>query len=222
MPININVRAPEIDESEDAAPPDSAFSSLFNREYLWPAKGDRLFRAASDWERSVDFSNHNHAAIWDGYTRSGEILVEECKRSPSDRNDLIYPILYCYRHSLELAMKWVIVMYGGLAGIHAADYLDHDLWKLWTACKKVILEVGSDDDSDDLQAVQQVVKDFHDWDKSSITFRYSYDKNGVTLKLPDHPIDLDNVKAVMRAVQNFFSGVDGELDFNSSNADYGY
>ena len=55
-----------------------------------------------------------------------------------------------------------------------------------------------------------------------MAFRYSYDKNGVTLKLPDHPIDLENVKNVMRAVQNFFSGVDGQLDFNSSNAGYEY
>ena len=135
---------------------------------------------------------------------------------------MIYQILYCYRHSLELAMKWVIFMYGGLAGVHAADYLDHDLWKLWTACKKVILEVGSDEEDDGLRAVQQIVKDFHEWDKSSMAFRYSFDKNGVKLKLPDHPIDLDNVKNVMRAEQNFFSGVDGQLDFNSSNAGYEY
>jgi hypothetical protein len=65
--------------------------------------------------------------------RSGDILVEECRRNPTDRHNLVYPILYCYRHGLELAMKWVIGIFGRLAGVYSADYLDHDLWKLWTA-----------------------------------------------------------------------------------------
>jgi hypothetical protein len=88
--------------------------------------------------------------------------------------------------------------------------------------KKVILEVGSDGDNETLRAVQQIVKDFHDWDKFSMAFRYSEDRNGVTLKLPDYPIDLDNIKDVMQAVEHFFSGVDGQLDANSSNAGYEY
>jgi hypothetical protein len=225
MPINIRP-PPETDEGEEDAAlnTDSGFSRILNLEYLWPAKGDRLFRADNDWERSAEFSNHRisrHVDIWDGYMRSGDCLIEECRRNPADRNNLVYPILYCYRHGLELAMKWIIGMYGRLASVYSADYLDHDLWKLWVACKKVILEVGSDDDSSEvLQAVEQVVKDFHDWDKFSMAFRYSNDKNGVSLKLPDYPIDLENIKKVMQAVRHFFSGVDGELDFNSSNVGY--
>ena len=55
-----------------------------------------------------------------------------------------------------------------------------------------------------------------------MAFRYSEDRNGVTLKLPDYPIGLDNIKDVMQAVEHFFSGVDGQLDANSSNAGYEY
>lgn len=64
------------------------------------------------------------------------------------------------------------------------------------------------------------MKDFYHWDKTAIAFRYSDNRNGVIPKLPDYPIDLDNVKSVMQAVENFFSGVDGQLDANSSNAGY--
>jgi hypothetical protein len=56
-------------------------------------------------------------------------------------------------------------LYGEPAGIYSANYLDHDLWKLWTACKKVILEVGSDGYNETLRAVEQIVKDFYDWTK---------------------------------------------------------
>jgi hypothetical protein len=41
------------------------------------------------------------------------------------------------------------------------------------------------------------VKDFYDWDKTAIAFRYSDNRNGVIPKLPDYPIDLDNVKSVI-------------------------
>ena len=117
-------------------------------------------------------------------------------------------------------MKWIIGMYGRFAGIDSAHYRDHDLWKLWTACRKVILEVGSDGEDEALHAVQQVVKDFHELDKSSMAFRYSDDKNGITIELPDRPVDLDNVKDVMQAIHNFFGGVDCQLDNNSRNIPY--
>jgi hypothetical protein len=220
MPINIRI-PPEIDESDDT----ESASLVLDREYLWPANGDRLFRTAYNWEKSVNFSNHRisrHIDIWNGYMRSGDILVEECSRNPTDGYDFIYPILYCYRHGLELAMKWVVDMYGRLVGVYSADYLDHDLRKLWAVCKKVLLEVGSYDDSEALRAVQQIVNEFHEWDKLSMAFRYSCDKHGFTLKLPDYPIDLNNIKNVMQAVGHFFLAADAQLDATSSNTGYEY
>jgi hypothetical protein len=143
-------------------------------------------------------------------------------------------------------MKWIIHRYGRYAHISRAqytcskllcdegkkmlqrngdadaedqDYAHHDLWKLWKVCKKVILEVGSDGETEGLLAVEQVVKDFHDLDKSSFSFRYSTDKKGVVIRLPDAPFDLENIKNVMEAVNNLFTGADGQLDQNSSGAD---
>jgi hypothetical protein len=209
LPINL-YNSSEIAENDDD------YLELYNREYLWPAKGDRLFRATDDWEWRINFTDHRISRfldIWIDYSKSGKILIEECQRDPTIREFMIYPILYCYRHSLELAMKWVIWMYGRPAGVYSGDYRDHDLWKLWTGCKKVILHFRSDGESETLRAVEQIIRDFHDWDKSSIAFRYSDDKNSLIPKLPDLTIDLDNIKNVMQAVANFFTGVDGQLGF---------
>ena len=147
---------------------------------------------------------------------AGAKLVEQCEggKSPLERQELVYPILFCYRHALEVAMKWIIGQYGRHAEIVPNDYLDHDLWKLWQACKKVILEIGSDGETEALLAVQQVVKDFHDLDKSSFAFRYSMDKNGMVIGLPNKPFDLSNIKDVMEGVDNLFIGADSELDSN--------
>ena len=206
----------------------SSFVSLLDREFLWPAKGDRLLRRADDWDKGASFSRDGqsrHAHIWNGYKKAGAALVEECSRNASSRRFLIYPILFCYRQGLELAMKWIVIHYGGCAGVSAEDIFHHDLWQLWRACKTVVLKVGLDgdtDDEDDLEVAEKIVKEFHDLDKTSLALRYPYDKNGIVPPLPDREIDLENVKKVMDAVLNFFTGADGQLDANVSAADYDY
>jgi hypothetical protein len=194
------------------------------QDYRWPKKGDRLLRTSDNWNRGVEFGADGyarHVHIWSGYMRAGAALIDECEREPVDRHFLVYPILFNYRHSLELAIKWIIDRYGRYAGVWLGeDERDHDLWALWQRCKTVIDKVGSSGDDEALNAVEQIVKDFHDLDKSSMAFRYPTTKKGKTIKLPEISIDLRNVRDVMEGVDNFFSGVDGQLDHNAGAVDW--
>lgn len=126
-----------------------------------------------------------------------------------ERNFVIYPILYNYRHGLELAMKWIVVTYGG-QGLSEIDH-DHNLWKLWKSCRELIEQYDSPNPDID-GVVEQIVKDFHDLDKAGITFRYGWGKSGCSMKLPDHLIDLENIRDVMEGVAGYFDGLDGWLD----------
>ena len=86
-------------------------------------------------------------------------------------------------------------------------------------CKKILIEARSPDDrDDDIRAVEQIVKDFHEVDEYAMAFRYSKDKNGATIPLPDMRVDLENMQRVMEAVDNFFKGADGMLDNLCANA----
>lgn len=185
-----------------------------------------MLRSEDDWERGVTFDEFEvarHVHIWEGYMKAGAALVDECERSDFrlDRHELAYPILFCYRHALELAMKWVIGRYGHYAPISPDDYRHHNLWELWMACKTIILDVGSDGENGALHAVERVVKDFHELDKGSFSFRYSTDKKGMVISLPDVSFDLANIKDIMEGMNNFFTGVDGQLDANSSAMEWG-
>jgi hypothetical protein len=189
------------------------FSDILAMEYRWPKKGDRLLRPSDDPRTAVSFSPHQFsrdAFIWDGYMTAGAALIDEAERRPHDRNTLVYPILFNYRHGLEVAMKWTIEQYGSVANV-ALDALDHDLWSLWKKCKAILLAVPTPDADESLKSVEQMVKDFHDLDKEAIALRYSRKANGVTILLPDKPINLENVEHVMEAVDNFFKGTDGML-----------
>jgi len=200
-----------------------SFSDILTMKYRWPKKGDRLLRASGDWETAVHFEPHamsRDAFLWDGYMTAGAALIDEAERRPHDRHGLIYPILFNYRHGLEIAMKWTISMYGRL-GEMRLDERDHNLLDLWNKCRTILASVERPGEEEATKAVGQVVKDFHDVDKAATAFRYSTDKNGGTIVLPNHAIDLQNLQEVMEAVNNFFKGADGMLsDILSAVPDY--
>ena len=204
-------------DDEEEKKCDSVFAKPENfipLEYRWPKKGDRLLSAVGDLPQSVTFAEHvfeRNVLIWDGYFKAGAVLANQCERGNNlDRHRLIYPILFCYRHGLELAMKCIIGRYDQFAEIP----MHHDLWVLWEVCKTVILEQGSDGENEALRAVEQIVKEFHDLDQGSFSFRYSTNKKRMVIPLPDVPIDLTNIRDVMTGVVHFFDGVDAQLGYN--------
>jgi hypothetical protein len=185
------------------------FEGILDQPYRWPKKGDRLLRKTDDWNRGTGFSNDGisrHVHIWDGYMSAGEALVEDCRRNPQARHSLIYPILFLYRHALELAMKWILTMYGGY---DVNSIAHHNLWQLWKLCREVIDAAGNYDRSTD--TVEAIIKEMHDLDKSALSFRYGIDRNNEPPKLPEGLYDPENISDVMTGVGHFFDGTDGML-----------
>jgi hypothetical protein len=201
-----------------------SFEDILNREYRWPKETDQLLRQPSHWEdgvRFADFGFSREVFIWDGYMKAGAVLVERAMKSEHDRHHLVYPIIFNYRHGLEVAIKWVLDRYGRYAAIY--DYeKDHRLDKLWRACKQVIVEFSGDGPDEAVEVVEKIVLEFHQLDPSSFAFRYSTNKKGALVDLPDIPIDLENIRDVMEGVNNFFEGLDGQCSELSSVVDYAY
>jgi hypothetical protein len=153
-----------------------------------------------------------HAHLWSGYIEAGAALIEESRKGRGTAHNLICPILFLYRHGLELAMKWVIIEYGGHAGV--SESTGHSLLALWERCRRVILQVGSDGEDEALLSVDALVREFHKLDPDGQAFRYATTTSGTMIGLPEHDVDLDNLKETMEALDNFFTGVDGQLDDN--------
>lgn len=189
------------------------------QEDRWPKPGDRPFKAGSDWNRDARFTNSGesrHAQMWDGHMKAGGILSDACAQQEFVGSELVYPILGNYRHALELAMKWIIWRYGSYSEQNTEGFDDHNLWKLWTLCRKVI-EDFDPGDQEAMDVVEQIVKDFHDADRSGQTFRYPHSKKGHVTALPENtPLDLMHLKDVMAGVAHFFVGVDVHLDHMAS------
>lgn len=189
-------------------------SDILSQEHRWPKQGDKLLRASENWDRGVEFISEpiqKHALLWDGYLAAGDGLVQMCLTEgyEHERHTVIYPILFNYRHGLELAMKWVILMYGdeGLSGVRN----DHNLWKLWKRCREIIEATGQTDSNAD-DVVEKLVKEFHELDRAGINLRYGWAKSGRAMRLPKQSIDLENLRDVMEGIAGYFLGLDGWLD----------
>src|ERR1700688_2943200 len=106
-----------------------------------------------------------------------------------------------FAFGVELAMKWIIMMYGG-GGVGTTEH--HGLLDLWKQCRAIIETTGPDDGG--IEVVEKLIKEFHDTDKGALAFRYSRNKNGALIKLPDGIIDLENLSDVMEGIEGFFTG----------------
>jgi hypothetical protein len=185
-----------------------------------PRKGDRLLRISGGRNRAITFSDHplqRHADIWDGYMRAGSALIRVCGSEPSECHTLIYPILFSYRHALEIAMKWIVSRYGRFAGI-PEPAPEHNLWQLWGSCKRVITQISGENEDGVIDAVGSIIKEFHDVDGSALAFRYSKHRDGVCIRLPNGSVDLANLAGTMEQMARFLDGTDALLDELTSNA----
>lgn len=198
------------------------FADILSQTFRWPQRSDRLFVGPSNPAHGAEFSGDTFSRdvfLGSGYMLAGAELVKVCLANEQKCHELIYPILFNYRHGLELSIKWVLDRYGRYSAI-AKFERDHDLARLWKACRQVIEEVGGPGGEEALDVVERIVLDFHSVDPKSFAFRYSRDKKGNPIRLPLEAIDLANLREVMESVSNFFMGVDGQLDDNSSAVDY--
>ena len=188
-------------------------TQLDSQEYRWPQDGDLLLRPVSSSSDGARFTDHvitRHTSMWDGYMEAAAILADYCRYDFSNKHELVYPVLFNYRHGLEVAMKWILDRYGRFAGIREYKK-DHNLNELWKLCALIVTRVCGLGEHSVLKSVGATVLEFHQIDESSFSFRYPTSKNGKTVDLPSMSVDMENLRLVMKGVNNFFVCIDEEL-----------
>jgi len=97
---------------------------------------------------------------------------------------LLFPVLYLYRHCLELKLKDLVLL-----GVRirlfdltkVAGILEkHELCPLWTKAKRLILDSYPKDD--EAQAAEAIINEFHRVDPDGQTLRYDRKKGTLELR----------------------------------------
>jgi hypothetical protein len=109
------------------------FEDILKKEYRWPKRGDRIAQHISKATDAYisDVSHERAVFLWRGYFQAGKLLAEHCERVSFDVNYLVYPMMYNYRHALEVAMKELISEYGPFVDVEPAPDNNHNLLQLW-------------------------------------------------------------------------------------------
>lgn len=183
----------------------------------WPQQDDKVFVKAHPL-RGAWVSPATDERLYrmiKGFHESGDLLVAETESSPRRALDLVYPIIFAYRQSLELRLKYLLIVYAPLAG-EEPEHRSHDLKKLWAKCRRVIefLE-GSSQPSDKaaFEAVHRLIAEYDAIDPGSDAFRFTHSNKGRPINLAISTIDLVNLRSVVSGIHNFLECADLHLHY---------
>lgn len=202
--------------------------------YEMPKQGDTFFMPDSGGEKTyasinrVRGLNHDHAhfLISEGYREASKILLgnimESEQRDWLAIDSLIYPILFNFRHYLEITIKattrnYYIMTPGGFCD-DVGFMSEHSLVKLWMALKPHLHESyghesygESTPERETIEAAQALLQEFDRYDAGSYTFRYPYAKGKAheTLKyaVPPLTINLDNLRDMFEKCIYYFDSI---------------
>jgi len=190
-----------------------------NDNFLWPNVRRSLFDMEGSSKDSytkcfTDHAGFGYAGVSLYYKEAADIIVK-AKEMGIDRcypDGLFMPVVYLYRHSLELKLKSLlnqIIIYGYIEKVQEDDKIlgGHNIIKLWNRIKPALIEQEPKVDKKSLNNVEFLLSDFHKVDKSGQALRYSTLKNGNDVK-ENYPkiIRLELIKKAFDEMYNLLEG----------------
>ena len=198
--------------------------NLSCRSVPWPTTKDHLFKEDSDWWHNarIDLGGKNWESYAAGYKEAGDLLAMRFIRKWQSNDVLTYPMVFLYRHYVELRLKQLIIL-GQRALNEPAQFNseaseNHQLLQLWKSCREILEKLADKgfwpkDPVNILDGVGGLIREFHTKDPSATNFRYP-----VTRKLqggqPTLPhlncVGVRNLYKMMRRLDSFFGAqIDG-------------
>jgi hypothetical protein len=174
---------------------------------LWPEKGSAVFTTDGDpWHHAFLMSPGSIQPYAEGYRRAAEIAFQHVAENLRDQDYLLFPIVFLWRHHLELQLKEII----RLARLIQNEDSDgpfpktHRLMQLWLVARPQI-EKDPDGICDVVERLLQQVETF---DMDSMAFRYPTDRDG-NLNIPSSlpHLNLGAVHEQMTRIANFLDAV---------------
>ncbi|MCK9617495.1 MAG: hypothetical protein M0R21_06620 [Lentimicrobiaceae bacterium] len=210
---------------------------------------DKLFQEKSGMNYDYSSINmtkglNNDQALFliaEGYKNASiellDKLLNDNKINWLKLDSLIYPIVFLFRHHLEIIIKDTIRFENITDGNSFSDEIgfptEHSLIDLWKDLRPKIEkryisydENLKNDCIETNNAVENMISEIDNLDKGSYSFRYPFNKpnrgnNEVNYSLPQITIGLKNLKNNMIKLINYFDGINEQariaLDEKQSN-----
>ncbi|MCW7755416.1 hypothetical protein OOT00_15650 [Desulfobotulus sp. H1] len=148
------------------------------------------------------------------YLRCANMAIWAQENDPDQYHpdELFMPIVYLYRHSIELALKSLIctiVNCGRLAKSEKKKSSGHNIIGLWKIVKPVLLDTWPKADKKPVNNTEGLLNELQRIDKSGQNLRYAHNKEGGKTSL-NYPkvIRLELLCGAMNEVHTFITSCD--------------
>ena len=173
-----------------------------------------LFQATGDPNRDVMIGTAHpdwHRFAY-GYKSAAEMLVARLTGHGMALESACRPILFLYRHSVELTLKALLIDLGDLTDSPEAAPDKHPLTPLWKKLRERILAYDPGQDSPWLDRAGFLISELDRLDPSSFSFRYPVGKDGLPLIAFGETISIEHFADVMRELWMVLDGAAAMLD----------
>ena len=175
---------------------------------FWPRLGVHLFVPGSPGRDAEIAASLDERMYWmkEAFKEAADLLVFHAEEHHYAKKKLVWPIVFCYRQYVELALKEVIAKHGDQVEPKIEPLYRHELGPLWTRCKSVMQEALTEivvGEVPEIQALECFINEFDTVDAGSYAFRYPTDTKGRTVDFPFESIDLVHLHRIMEGIYTF-------------------
>jgi hypothetical protein len=199
--------------------------------YGTPGSGDVFIKAPENYQNLSVLGRGGSFLLPtlfpEGYFNAALLVLDKLASSNSagEKDSLIYPALFNFRHYLELTIKDSIYNFTKKKRRKKKCFFSfcknkknqtikypygHKLKPLWKKLKSLIPDFPSDSTDD---TVDKLIKELDKLDKNSMTFRYVFQiakpkdtKNKLIIN-EAKDVDVENLKIIMCKLYNYFEGI---------------
>lgn len=194
----------------DSAITDIGKDHMFEIEDLTPT--DRIIPKERGSDEKVLFSNFlvgNWSFFADGYKLAADMLVDQVEGNPPE-DCLIAPILFLYRHWVELKLKELILSLKVFSVAEITRPNHHHLYDLWSIVNSN-LHCLRDSSNQDFILLDARIKELDGLDPDGNRFPYPVNTQSEITELPES-LGINNLKETMDKISNGFGLIDGGID----------
>lgn len=147
------------------------------------SKKNAIFNAGPYWRLNACVGNnggpHDFSDYSKGYFAATERLINSVEEDPMLIDDLVYPVVFSFRHALELAAKHLVNVLPRIWGERAKSRLTHHVVDNWKIARRY-LERDSwfYSSGHDIGAVDRIIHDVIEIDASGEVFRFPMARSG--------------------------------------------
>jgi len=144
-----------------------------------------------------------------GYLDACKLILNDMGKNRQFISDtLVFPIVYLFRHYLELRLKKIIIIgkKNSNKRVNVIKY-KHNLENLWKEAKECIKTYWPSSCNSELNIIKNNILEFHNkFDQFASAFRYPVDNRGNKSFKKNVHIDLKQFKKSMEEISNFLDG----------------